>query len=92
MKMLPVGDRILCERVITRDIGGIEIPDVGIDDLTAIVIAVGDGLLTVDGKPIPMEVKVGDKVLFQRGKGTVITSEGKEYWLFNLRDLVAVVE
>lgn len=92
MKHIPIGDRVLCSRTETRLADGIEIPDVGLDDLTATVVAVGNGRLDAKGNVIPVDLKVGDKVLFPRGSGTIITIDGKEFWLFGMDELLAVLE
>lgn len=58
---------------------------------TAEVIAVGDGLV-VDGKTIPMTVKVGDKVIISKYAGTEVKLDGEEYIIVKEDDILAIVE
>lgn len=55
------------------------------------VIAVGDGKL-VDGKLIPLQVKVNDRVVFKKYATTEIRLEGQEYIILNEEDILAIVE
>ena len=54
------------------------------------VIAVGGGAKTEDGKIIPMDVKVGDKVLFGKWSGTEIKIDGKEYSIMKETDIMGI--
>ncbi len=54
------------------------------------VIAVGGGAKTEDGKLIPMDVKVGDKVLFGKWSGTEIKVDGKEYNIMKESDIMGI--
>ena len=56
------------------------------------VVAVGPGAHTDDGKLIPMEVKVGDKVITSKYSGTEVTVDGVEYTIVKQGDILAVVE
>ena len=56
------------------------------------VIAVGKGKVTEDGKILPLDVKVGDKVLFGKYSGTDIKIEGNEYLMMREDDVLGVVE
>ena len=56
------------------------------------VIAVGPGKMTEDGKLVPMSVKVGDTVLFQKYGPTEIKLEGTEYLVVSEGDVLAVLE
>lgn len=55
------------------------------------VVAVGPGAL-VDGKRVPLEVKVGDKVLFSKYAGTEVKFSGEEYTILKEEDILAIVE
>lgn len=55
------------------------------------VVAVGPGAL-VDGKRVPLEVKVGDKVLFSKYAGTEVKFSGEEYTILKVEDILAIVE
>ena len=56
------------------------------------VVAVGPGAHTDDGKLIPMEVKVGDKVITSKYSGTEVKVDGTEYTIVKQSDILAVVE
>ena len=55
------------------------------------VVAVGPGSL-VDGKGVPLEVKVGDKVLFSKYAGNEVKLDGEEYTILKEEDILAIVE
>lgn len=55
------------------------------------VLAVGPGE-TVDGKIVPMQVKVGDKVIYSKYAGTEVKLDGQEYVIVKESDILAVVE
>ena len=81
MKFKPLHDRVLIEVLNSSEktAGGIIIPDTAQEKpQEGKVIAVGGGAKTEDGKLIPMDVKVGDKVLFGKWSGTEIKIDGKE--------------
>jgi len=54
------------------------------------VVAVGGGAKTEDGKIIPMDVKVGDKVLFGKWSGTEVKIDGKEYSIMKESDIMGI--
>jgi chaperonin GroES len=56
------------------------------------VIAVGKGKTTDDGKLIPIEVKVGDKVLYGKYSGTEIKIDGEEYLILHQDDILGIIE
>jgi chaperonin GroES len=56
------------------------------------IVAAGNGKKTEDGKVLPLDVKVGDKVLFGKYSGTEIKVEGEEFLMMREDDLLAVVE
>ncbi len=58
----------------------------------AVVVAVGPGAYTEDGKLIPMEVKVGDKVITAKYTGTEVKMDGCEYTIVKQSDILAIVE
>jgi chaperonin GroES len=95
MKVKPLGDRVLVEPVEEKEVkkGGIIIPDSAKEKPTeAYVRALGTGKTDDDGKKIPFEVQVGDRVLISKYGGTEIKVEGKEYKLLGADDLLAIVE
>lgn len=95
MNIRPLHDRIIVERIEeeTTTAGGLIIPDTAKEKpQEGKVIAAGKGKKTEDGKLLPMEVKVGDKVLFGKYAGTEIKIEGKEYLMMREDDILGVVE
>ncbi len=94
LNVKPLGDRLLVEPVEEKEVkkGGIIIPDSAKEKPTeAIVRALGTGKKDDDGKLIPFEVKVGDRVLISKYGGTEIKVDGKEYKLLNTDDILAIV-
>ncbi|MST00632.1 MAG: co-chaperone GroES [Pedosphaera sp.] len=94
LKLKPLGDRVLVESVEEKDQtkGGIIIPDSAKEKPTeGKVVALGTGKTDDDGKKIPFEVKVGDRVLVSKYGGTEVKVDGKEYKLLNSDDILAIV-
>ena len=80
MKLRPLQDRILVQRVAEEEKtkGGIIIPDTAKEKpAEGKVTSVGKGKVDENGKPIPMEVKKGDRILFGKYSGTEIKSKVK---------------
>jgi chaperonin GroES len=95
MNLRPMQDRIIVKRVDeeTKTAGGIFIPDTAKEKpQQGEVVAVGKGKKTEDGTVIPMDVKVGDKVLFGKYSGTEIKLEGQDYLIMREDDILGVVE
>ena len=95
MNLRPMQDRIIVKRVDeeTKTAGGIFIPDTAKEKpQQGEVVAVGKGKKTEDGTVIPMDVKVGDKVLFGKYAGTEIKLEGQDYLIMREDDILGVVE
>lgn len=95
MKVRPLGDRVLVEPAEEKEIkkGGIIIPDTAKEKpQQGLVIEVGRGKLTEDGKLIPMNVKKGDKVLMPKYGGTEVKIDDKEYQLVREDDILAIIE
>ena len=94
MKFRPLHDRVLIESLESEEktAGGIIIPDTAKEKpQEGKVIAVGPGTKTEDGKIIPMDVKVGDRVLFGKWSGTEVKIDGKEYSIMKESDIMGVV-
>lgn len=90
----PLGDRILVEPVEEKEVkkGGIIIPDSAKEKPTeGIVVALGTGKTDDNGKKLPFEVKVKDRVLVSKYGGTEIKLDGKEYKILNSDDILAVI-
>ena len=95
MNIKPLGDRVVVKLVEAEEktktgifltASAQEKPQV------AEVVAVGPGAHTDDGKLIPMEVKVGDKVITGKYSGTEVKMDGIEYTIVKQSDILAVVE
>jgi chaperonin GroES len=90
-----LGERILVEPVEEKEVkkGGIIIPDSAKEKPTeGIVVALGTGKSDDNGKKLPFEVKVKDRVLVSKYGGTEIKLDGKEYKILNSDDILAVIE
>jgi len=95
MKLKPLQDRILVERVEEeqKTKGGIIIPDTAKEKpAEGKVIAVGNGKLDESGKRIPLDVKKGDRILFGKYSGTEVKIEGKEYIMMREDDVLGIIE
>ena len=91
----PLHDRILVEREkeARESAGGIVIPDSATEKpVQGEVIAVGNGKLQNNGSVHPLDVKVGDKVLFGKRSGTEVKVDGKDFLVLHEDDVMAVVE
>lgn len=89
----PLADRVLIEvkEEETKTKGGILLPDTAQKkSQKGVVIAVGAGKLTDDGKRLPLEVSVGDEVLFAKYSGTDIEEDRKNFLLISERDILAI--
>ncbi len=95
MKIRPLHDRIIVKRVEEeeRTKGGIIIPDTAKEKpMEGKVTAVGKGKVMDDGKIQPLDVKVGDRVLFGKYAGTEIKIEGEEHLIMREDDILGVIE
>jgi len=95
MKLQPLGDRVVIlpsEDAESRTPGGLVIPDTAKEKpQIGEVIAVGPGVRDEDGDRIPMDVSVGDRVLYSKFAGTEVKLDTDEYLVLSERDLLAVV-
>jgi chaperonin GroES len=95
MKVKPLYDRVLVKRLDTEEKtkGGIIIPETAKEKpQEGRVISVGKGKLLEDGSIRPLDVKVGDRVLFSKYGGTDINIEGEEYLILREEEILAIVE
>ncbi|HXE79560.1 MAG TPA: co-chaperone GroES [Vicinamibacterales bacterium] len=96
MKIRPLRDRILVERIDEaeqKSAGGIIIPDTAKEKpQQGRVVAVGKGRVNDKGDVFPLDVKVGDTVLFGKYAGTEIKIEGKEYLIIREDEVLGVTE
>ena len=94
MKFRPLHDRVLIESLESEEktSGGIIIPDTAKEKpQEGKVIAVGPGSKSDDGKVAPMDVKVGDHVLFGKWAGTEVKIDGKEYSIMKEADIMGII-
>ncbi len=95
MQLKPLGDRIVLKIVAQEEKtrGGILLPDTAKEKpQKGEVLAVGTGKVLDSGIKIPLDVHVGDKVIFGQYSGTEIKLEGEEYLIVNERDILAVTD
>ena len=95
MNFTPLHDRVLVRRTEgdEKTSGGLIIPDSAKEKpQEGKVVAAGNGKVTEEGKVLPLDVKVGDKVLFGKYAGTEIKVDGKEYLMMREDDILGVVE
>src|SRR3990167_1267226 len=94
-KIRPLSDRVVVEprELETKTAGGIVIPDTADKDKPMIgkVVAACDGKYQ-EGKKVPLQVKVGDDVLFGKYSGTNIKLDTKEYLVMREEDIMGVLE
>ena len=93
MKFRPLHDRVLIEVLDSeaKTAGGIIIPDTAKEKpQEGKVVAIGSGGRTEAGKIIPMDVKVGDLVLFGKWSGTEVKIDGKEYSIMKESDIMGI--
>ncbi len=95
MKFRPLGDRVLVKRVEeeTKTKGGIIIPDtVKEKPQEGEIVAVGSGARDDSGKIVPLDVKVGDKILFGKWSGSEVKIEGEDLLIMKESDVLGVLE
>lgn len=93
LNVRPLHDRILVRRMAEEEktAGGIIIPDTAKEKpQRGEVVATGKGRVTEDGKTLPLEVKIGDKILFSKYSGTELKLEGSEYLMMREEDILGV--
>ena len=94
MKLTPLADRVILKMVEAEETtkSGIILAGTAKEKpQMAEVLAIGPGAVE-DGKVIPMEVKVGDKVLMSKYAGTEVKIDGMEYIILSQKDILAIVE
>jgi chaperonin GroES len=94
MGFRPLHDRVLVERVESeaKTSGGIIIPDTAKEKpQEGVVIALGSGARSEDGKITPPDVKVGDRILFGKWSGTEVKVDGKDFIIMKESDILGVV-
>jgi len=95
MKIRPLYDRIVVKRIEEQETirGGIIIPDSAkAKPQEGEVIAVGNGKRLEDGKVVPLDVKVGDRILFGKYSGSDIKLDGDEYMIMREDEVLGVLD
>ena len=95
MKFRPLHDRVVVKRIEAEEnsAGGIIIPDTAKEKPQhGEVIAVGPGGRDEIGKLIPIDLRVGDRVLFGKWSGTEVKLDGEEYLIMKESDVMGVLE
>ena len=95
MKIRPLQDRVIVKRVEEEEKtkGGIIIPDTAKEKpQEGKVVAVGKGKVNDDGKIIPLDVKVNDRILFGKYSGSEINIDGEEHSIMREEDILGVIE
>ena len=95
LKLRPLHDRIIVKRLEEerKTAGGIVIPDNAAEKPDqGKVIAVGNGKILEDGKVRPLDVKVGDRVLFGKYSGQTVKVGGDELLVMREEDIMAIVQ
>jgi chaperonin GroES len=90
----PLADRVVVRpsKAEEKTKGGIIVPDTAKEKpVWGEVIAAGPGRVSDDGKQIPMEVKVGDRVLYGKYSGTEVTIDGEELLIMRESDIFAIM-
>ncbi|HBC55837.1 MAG TPA: co-chaperone GroES [Gammaproteobacteria bacterium] len=94
MKIRPLHDRVIVRRMEEekKSAGGIVIPDTATEKpVEGEIIAVGNGKILENGESRPVDVKVGDKILFGKYAGTEVKVDGDELLVLREDDIMAVV-
>jgi chaperonin GroES len=95
VRFRPLQDRVLIRRIEEEEktVGGIIIPDTAKEKpMEGEIIAAGPGARSDDGKVQPLDVKVGDRVLFGKWSGTEIKIDGEDFVVAKESDIMGVVE
>jgi chaperonin GroES len=96
MNIKPLHDRIIvkCVEEETKTAAGIIIPDTASKEKPqqGVVLAIGPGKTTAEGKVLPMSVKKDDKVLFGKYAGTDIKVDGEDYLMLREEDVLGIIE
>jgi chaperonin GroES len=95
MKIRPLHDRVIVKRLEEERTspGGIVIPDTATEKpIQGKVVAVGKGMILEDGNVRPLDVKVGDKILFGKYSGTEVKVDGEDLLVMREEDVMAIIE
>ena len=95
MDVKPLGDRVLIELLEAEDVtkGGIVLPDTAKEKpQQAKIVAVGQGKVSDDGKVIPLQVKVGELIIFGKYSGTELKIDDRNLLMLREEDILGVVK
>jgi chaperonin GroES len=95
VKIRPLQDRVIVKRIAEEEKskGGIIIPDTAKEKpQEGKIVAVGKGKINEDGKTMPLDVKVNDRVLFGKYSGTEINIDGEEHLIMREEDIFGIIE
>ena len=95
MKFRPLHDRVVVKRVEneTKSAGGIIIPETAAEKpQQGEILAIGPGARDESGKVVPLDVKVGDRVLFGKWSGTEVKIDGKDLLIMKESDIMGVIQ
>ena len=93
MKIVPVGDKVVVERMeaAEKSAGGIVLPDAAREQTTeGRIVSIGDGVSLPDGSRAAFQVREGDRVLFSGYAGTEVNIDSKELLVLSESDILAV--
>ncbi len=95
MKFRPLHDRVLVRRIEEEDrtAAGIIIPDTAKEKpMQGEVLAVGPGKRDESGKIVPLDIRVGDRVLFGKWSGTEVRIDGEDLLILKESDILGILE
>jgi chaperonin GroES len=95
LKLRPLGDRVWVEPLEREEMtaSGIVLPETAKEKpMEGKILAVGPGARNEEGERSPLDVKVGDKVLFAKYAGTEVKHNGAKYLIMRESDLLAVID
>ncbi|MFA7361122.1 MAG: co-chaperone GroES [Candidatus Kapaibacterium sp.] len=94
LSIKPLADRVvvLASKAEEKTASGIIIPDTAKEKpMQGVIVAVGKGRVSDDGKVTALEVKVGDKILYGKYSGTEVTFDNEEYLIMRESDIYAII-
>jgi chaperonin GroES len=95
MGIKPLGDKVVIKALASekKTKSGIVLPDTAQEKpLQGEVVAVGSGKVLENGQKVPLEVAVGDRVIYSKYGGTEIKLDGEEYLIMNEREILAIIQ
>jgi chaperonin GroES len=94
MNIKPLGDRVVIKVMESEETtkSGIVLPGTAKEKpMQGEVLAIGSGEM-IDGKKVPLEVKVGDKVIYSKYSGSEVKMDGNEYLIIRQSDILAIIQ